>query len=164
MNTRVESLSSVGRARSRRPAPVHLQHVALRVADLCTSEHFYREILGFEVVWRPNEDEVYLTSGADNLALHRSPKTHSETRLDHIGFAVESDAAVDAWHEYLSQCGVPIEAPPRTHRDGARSFYCTDPNGTTVQILYEPRLSNEHGSALEARTLDAGLDSREGEE
>ena len=25
---------------------------------------------------------------------------------------------------------------PRTHRDGARSFYCRDPSGVRVQLIY----------------------------
>jgi hypothetical protein len=32
-------------------------------------------------------------------------------------------------------------AEPRTHRDGARSFYCQDPDGNAVQILYHPPIS-----------------------
>ena len=48
--------------------------------------------------------------------------------------------AVDAWHDFLRAHDVPIESPPRTHRDGARSFYCQDPDGNRVQLLFEPRL------------------------
>jgi hypothetical protein len=31
---------------------------------------------------------------------------------------------------------------PRTHRDGARSFYCFDPAGNLVQFIYHPPISN----------------------
>ena len=48
---------------------------------------------------------------------------------------------VDLWHNFLIDHGTPIEAPPRTHRDGARSFYCRDPDGTLVQLIYHPPLS-----------------------
>jgi hypothetical protein len=30
---------------------------------------------------------------------------------------------------------------PRTHRDGARSFYCLDPSGNKVQILFHPPIT-----------------------
>ena len=50
---------------------------------------------------------------------------------------------MDVWHEFLLTRGVSIVAPPRTHRDGTRSLYCKDPDGNTVQLLYEPRLAAE---------------------
>jgi catechol 2,3-dioxygenase-like lactoylglutathione lyase family enzyme len=118
-----------------------LQHVALNVRLLQACERFYRETLGLEVVWRPDENSIYLTSGSDLLALHRAPRARASVpqSLDHIGFALEDESAVDAWHEYLSVHGVTIVAPPRTHRDGTRSLYCRDPDGNTVQLLFEPR-------------------------
>jgi catechol 2,3-dioxygenase-like lactoylglutathione lyase family enzyme len=125
-----------------RPSELRLQHVALNVSDLNACERFYRGILGLRVVWRPDTESVYLTSGSDNLALHQAPVGPPATpqRLDHIGFALESEAAVDAWHAALAARGVPIVAGPRTHRDGSRSLYCQDPDGNSVQLLYEPRL------------------------
>jgi catechol 2,3-dioxygenase-like lactoylglutathione lyase family enzyme len=111
------------------------------VRELQACERFYREALGLEVAWRPDEDSVYLTNGSDNLALHRAPRTRAPVpqSLDHIGFALEDERDVDAWHDHLLAHGVEVVAPPRTHRDGTRSLYCKDPDGNTVQLLYEPR-------------------------
>ena len=126
------------------PRPQHnlgMRHVALNVDDVSSSEHFYVELLGMQVEWRPDADNVYLTSGPDNVALHRSNGKSVDAgaqRLDHIGFILETAAAVDAWHDWLSANGVTIKAVPRTHRDGARSFYCMDPDGITVQMIYHP--------------------------
>ncbi len=114
-----------------------LCHVALTCADLQASEDFYTRVLGLEVVWRPDEDNVYLSNGADNLALHRGTPVPGG-RLDHIGFAVATPAEVDDWHARLMAAGTPISAPPRTHRDGSRSLYCRDPEGTLVQIIALP--------------------------
>ena len=36
-------------------------------------KRFYVDLLGFAVEWEPDADNVYLSSGIDNLALHRSP-------------------------------------------------------------------------------------------
>jgi len=58
----------------RRPSSLRLQHVALRVTDLRACERFYCEMLGLRVVWRPDEHNVYLTNGGDNLALHQTPE------------------------------------------------------------------------------------------
>jgi catechol 2,3-dioxygenase-like lactoylglutathione lyase family enzyme len=119
-----------------------MRHVALFVRDLAACERFYVDLVGMEVEWRPDERNVYLTSGGDNLALHQADATHDRDeaaqRLDHIGFFVASAEDVDAWFAWLTQNGVRMRTEPRTHRDGARSFYCYDPDGTHVQIIHHP--------------------------
>jgi catechol 2,3-dioxygenase-like lactoylglutathione lyase family enzyme len=122
-------------------ATLGMRHVALNVQDVSVCEQFYAGLLGMRVEWRPDPDNVYLTSGNDNLALHRSPDNAPATegqRLDHIGFFVASPDQVDAWFEFLGGHDVVMVASPRTHRDGARSFYCRDPEGTVVQVIFHP--------------------------
>lgn len=130
-------------------ATLGLRHVALTVDDLAASEHFYVDLLGMQVEWRPDADNLYLTSaGQDNLALHRrtdGAAAGGAQILDHIGFILPSPAQVDAWHEFLVAHGVTIKAAPRTHRDGARSFYCADPAGTVVQMIYHPPIAGNVG-------------------
>lgn len=96
------------------------------------------------VEWRPDADNVYLTTGYDNLALHRAAADFAadrDQRLDHIGFVLAAPEHVDAWCDFLRARGVTITREPRTHRDGARSFYCLDPDGNGVQIIYHPPLA-----------------------
>jgi len=128
-----------------RPEPtLGLRHVALQVRELEACEHFYTELLGMRVEWRPDPDNVYLTGGTDNLALHRIAGLHADAaqqRLDHIGFMLRRIEHVDAWHVFLRENGVNIVKAPRTHRDGARSFYCLDPEGNAVQMIYHPPLA-----------------------
>ena len=128
----------------RPPATAGLHHVALNVKELEACERFYTELLGMRVEWRPDADNVYLTGGNDNLALHRATSAidpKAPQRLDHIGFVVNEIGEVDAWFEFLRSKGVKILKEPRTHRDGARSFYCQDPDGNVVQLIYHPPLS-----------------------
>ncbi len=124
-----------------------LRHVALYVQDLEACEHFYTELLGMQVEWRPDKDNVYLTSGNDNLALHRAQVEPSADgqRLDHIGFILDEIEQVDVWFEFLNQYGVSMRNAPRTHRDGARSFYCFDPAKTLIQMIYHPPISGAEG-------------------
>ncbi len=123
-----------------------LRHVALFVDDIDACLHFYIDILGMQLEWQPDADNYYLTSGSDNLALHRAPGrqyTSGSQRLDHIGFVIRTPKEVDAWHAHFVEHGVKILRQPSTHRDGARSFYCEDPAGNTVQIIYHPPISDK---------------------
>jgi len=127
-----------------RPRPhAGLRHVALFVRDLAACEHFYIDLLGMQVEWRPDPDNVYLCSGCDNLALHRwtDGEFAAPQRLDHIGFILDSAADVDDWFSFLQHHGVRMKSEPRTHRDGARSFYCLDPEGVVVQFIHHPPIS-----------------------
>lgn len=129
-------------------ATLGMRHVALFVENLEACEQFYVALLGMKVEWRPDADNLYLTSSHDNLALHRLPEgvaPQGPQRLDHIGFMLAKPGDVDAWHAFLLGHGVKIKTEPRTHRDGARSFYCLDPAGVTVQMIYHPPLARNEG-------------------
>jgi catechol 2,3-dioxygenase-like lactoylglutathione lyase family enzyme len=127
-----------------------LWHVALRVKDLARSEAFYRQLFGMTVVWRPDPDNVYLSSGADNLALHQIPAEEQAAfdgrpaqRLDHIGLIMESPEAVKRLFDQAQQNGATVVKHPKEHRDGSYSFYLSDPDGTVVQVLYEPTVGRQ---------------------
>jgi catechol 2,3-dioxygenase-like lactoylglutathione lyase family enzyme len=118
-----------------------LHHVALYVKKFTACEHFYTELLGMKIMWQPDENNLYLTSGNDNLALHRAPADFAPAQhqhLDHIGFFLTEREDVDQWHDYLRVNNVDIKAAPKDHRDGTRSFYCADPDGNLVQMIYYP--------------------------
>ena len=128
-----------------RPKPTAgLRHVALFVEKFEESIEFYTQLMAMAVEWQPDEDNIYLCSGNDNLALHRyrgDERTPALQRLDHIGFVIDEMAQVDEWHQFLLANNIRIRNAPRTHRDGARSFYCLDPDGNVVQLIYHPPIS-----------------------
>jgi catechol 2,3-dioxygenase-like lactoylglutathione lyase family enzyme len=131
-----------------KPTHAGLRHLALNVRDLEAMKRFYVDLLGFAVEWEPDADNVYLSSGLDNLALHRSapagaPPPAGFSALDHLGLIVREREDVDRWAAFLESRGVAIKAQPRTHRDGARSCYFADPDGNVVQIIYHPPISNK---------------------
>jgi catechol-2,3-dioxygenase len=126
-----------------RPQHAGLRHVALNVKDLSVMENFYRGVMGYAVEWRPDSDNVYMCSGNDNLALHvvGDDATQGFRSLDHIGFIIDNIEDVSKWYDFMREHGVMIHGVPKTHRDGARSFYCEDPEGNAIQIIYHPPIS-----------------------
>ena len=126
--------------------------MALRVLDLPRSRIFYEELLGFQVVWEPDPENVYFSSGVDNLALHQISKTElgsydtSKTQLlDHMGVICDSPQAVEQMYQAIKpkveSLGGHITKEPKQHRDGSYSFYFADPDGNQIQALYEPGIS-----------------------
>lgn len=128
-----------------KPSTLGLRHIALNVFDIKTCAEFYTAIFSMKIEWQPDDDNIYLTSGNDNLALHRVAKcerVRATQRLDHIGFFVASPELVDDWFLFLKQKNIKIIAEPKTHRDGARSLYCTDPEENVVQVIFHPPISS----------------------
>lgn len=133
-----------------RPPMLGLRHLALWVADgrFDATVRFYREGLGLGLDWQPDPDNVYLSSGPDNVAIHRAPPeqvvSNEGSALDHLGFAMPDADAVHAWHAALAPEAEALEIEilnaPKAHRDGSTSFYLLDPAGHKVQMLHVPSL------------------------
>ena len=132
-----------------------LRHVALRVTDLARSRAFYEQVLGMKVVWAPDADNVYLSSGTDNLALHQIARgelaayaSSPAQLLDHIGVILDDSESVDRMYQAIqatiASFGGAIAKAPKQHRDGSYSFYFSDPDGNVIQALYEPTISRQH--------------------
>src|SRR5512147_151071 len=96
-----------------RPPHAGLRHLALNVRELEAMKRFYVDLLGFAVEWEPDADNIYLSSGLDNLALHRSAEgadpelaDFGAGSLDHLGLIVRSADDVDRWAAFLQGNGV----------------------------------------------------------
>ena len=123
-----------------------MRHIALNVKDVERSKAFYQDILGMEVVWQPDPQNAYLSSGIDNLALHETPGDRAPfttSSLDHLGFIVSDIDRVQELEAEFRARQVTIIKPFKRHRDGSASFYCADPDGVVIQMLYEPTLSKQ---------------------
>jgi len=123
-----------------------IRHVALRVRDIGRSVDFYTNVMEMRIEWNPDPENVYLTSGTDNLALHQAGKDETDFiaakgSLDHFGFIVSKPEEVDEWADLLESRGIELAQKPKTHRDGARSIYFRDPDGNLIQLLYHPPIS-----------------------
>ena len=94
------------------------------------------------IVWQPDTDNAYVSSGCDNLALHRgSAGDRSAQSLDHLGFIVSTIDELEAGYQWAQEKQLDIASPLRRHRDGSVSYYLRDPDGNVIQVLYEPSIS-----------------------
>ncbi len=127
-----------------------LRHLALRVRDVNVSQRFYERWFDMKVVWKPDPENVYLSTGFDNLALHqvasgdfnRFPQSPHHP-LDHFGFLMESPEQVESLFQEVTEHGLTIINPLKLHRDGSFSFYLADPDQNTIQVLFEPSVQLE---------------------
>ncbi|MEZ4380643.1 MAG: VOC family protein [Nannocystaceae bacterium] len=132
------------------PPTLGLRHLALFIPDarFDATVRFYREGMAMAVDWQPDADNVYLSAGPDNLALHRAVDGKvvelATSPLDHLGFCAPSAAAVEAWHARIAAgaaaWGLPWVGETKRHRDDSTSFYFGDPAGHQVQIIHIPSL------------------------
>ena len=119
-----------------------LRHVALNVKNVPETVHFYQRAFAMKIIWQPDADNVYLSSGSDNLAIHQGPAgDRSAQSLDHLGFIVGSIDDLEEGYQWARANRLDIARPLRRHRDGSISFYVRDPDGNVIQILYEPSIS-----------------------
>ena len=122
-----------------------IRHLALKVKNFEECLKFYTQILGMKVDWQPDHENVYLTNGKDNLALHYDGdlSLDSESRLDHFGIFVRKQEDIDVFLKHIQENNIKIHKEKKTHRDNSISFYVEDPDGNILQILWHPALSNE---------------------
>ena len=119
--------------------PLGLRHLALRVKDPQASKRFYQECFGMKIVWEPDPDNVYLSSGIDNLALHRDA-VEGPGALDHFGFVVGSKEEVDAVMEQARMAGAEIVKFAEDTFWGGYSGYFQDPDQHLWEVVWNPEL------------------------
>ena len=121
-----------------------IKHIALKVKNFDNCLKFYTDILGMDIDWQPDGDNVYLSNGKDNLALHKDSNLDlgsKNNRLDHYGIMLKTKDDVDYWFNFIKSHNVEIFKDIKDHRDGSRSFYCYDPDKNVLQIMWHPTLN-----------------------
>jgi catechol 2,3-dioxygenase-like lactoylglutathione lyase family enzyme len=124
---------------------IGIRHVALFIKELEIAIDFYTRVMGMKIEWQPDPDNIYLTNEGDVFALHRVDYLpEGQQRLDHIGFVLKTAKDVDDWYAYFVAEDVRITEAPKTHRDGSHGFYCLDPVGHLLEIIYHPPISGTY--------------------
>ena len=119
------------------PKNASLRHVALAVNKLDECEQFYN-LLGMRTELKTS-DYVYLVGNGDSISLHKTQAPYEGTqRLEHIGFALDSPAAIDQIYQDAKIKKLTILGAPKTFGIGTRSFSVLDPDGIEVEFTYHP--------------------------
>ncbi|MFL5759560.1 MAG: VOC family protein [Thermomicrobiales bacterium] len=123
------------------PSPAGLFELVLEVADLAAAEHFYHDVLGFDVVerWGDDRPAVWLSLGGDSVLGLWSVEAGGEKAIHHgrggahVHYAMFlRRGALDAMAERLRALGYEVE-----HFDfenGNRSIYIDDPDDNVVEF------------------------------
>jgi glyoxylase I family protein len=123
-----------------------LHHITLLVADVERSLAFYRNVLGLRLVKQTvNDDDSsarHLIFGDEDgkpgtlITCLEYPDLEQGTvgrgSTHHFALAVESEAELAAWRDYLASRGIP--ATEVMERSDFKSLYVRDPDGHIVEI------------------------------
>jgi catechol 2,3-dioxygenase-like lactoylglutathione lyase family enzyme len=125
--------------------PIKFDHCVVHVSDWERSNAFYREVLGAELVARPNGWAYRF--GDTQLNLHGPGLQPAEVaRLPvqpgNSDLCFEWKGPIEDAIAHLARCGVSVESGPVT-RFGAKgagtSVYFRDPDGSLLEFIsYEP--------------------------
>ena len=132
------------------PETLGIRHVALRVKDIAQARRFYVDVMGYRVEREPDPENLYLTNGNDNLALHavtplpaNTPEGEREIgALYHFGIILKTAGDVDAWAAYLKGKDIKLEKEPKTHSIGTRFFFVKDPEGNVLEFMHHPPITD----------------------
>lgn len=119
---------------------LELNHVALHVADLAASMHFYGEVLGFPQMPRPDfrfPGAWYRLGPAQELHLigGRTEPVQSSNRGTHYALRV---ADMDAVVQHLAAANVPLARALKQRPDGALQLFVADPDGHHIEFFHFP--------------------------
>jgi len=122
---------------------VGLAEIVLWSADKAQSVHFYRDLLGLEVISPPHLPNVFLKAGEGHAGLPQMivlvPKSAevkaqpSGYQLHHLAFELPSDQ-FDAQHAAFVAAGL----QPRGGKHpvlASRTMYVNDPDGNEVEFI-----------------------------
>jgi catechol 2,3-dioxygenase-like lactoylglutathione lyase family enzyme len=126
---------------------LRISHPAISGAKNAETIHFYRDILGMELVLRqdnldvPWEEHLFFHAGNDTFIAYFVPKEGAPAlppaqsgsgHMDHLALDVDTEN-LDRAINRLSEAGITFEGP--VDRGYERSIYFQDPNGATVELL-----------------------------
>lgn len=132
-----------------------IHHIARETPNVEAMLAFYRDVLGFRQVWRPDFDfeGAWLFNHGVMIHLIHGPSANRpgeiSTRADHVAFHTPDVAAVEA---FLTEHAIPFKKAhvPKT---GVTQFFFHDPDGNHIEVAtYPPVREQEPARETAARS------------
>ena len=118
---------------------MQLNHLDLPVHDVAATAAFFITHFGFRLCETRGNNGFALLQGSGGFALvltrRRADGVQDFPDTFHVGFLVESEAAVHAAHARLRAAGV-HDLPPVSFQRGATLFYVHAPGGILVEVSH----------------------------
>jgi catechol 2,3-dioxygenase len=120
-----------------------LGHVHLKVADLERSLHFYRDVLGFEVMQQAGDSAAFLSAGGyhHHLALNTweslggKPPPPGSTGLHHTAIVYPTRAALADALRRLIAAGISLDGA--SDHGVSEALYLHDPDENGVELYWD---------------------------
>ncbi len=135
-----------------------IRHTGIVVKDLESSLHFYRDLLGLQIIKKMEETGDYIDNISSlkkvqvatvkmsspsgqmiELLKYNSHPAEQKMReiceigISHIAFTVDD---LDAEYERLKGKGIQFNSPPQLSPDGyAKVTFCRAPEGTLIELV-----------------------------
>lgn len=118
-----------------------INHIALYVVNLQASTHFYKEVIGLEIIPEPFKDgkHTWFSIGC-NAALHiieGAPAVELHQKDSHLCFStssIEEFIVRLKQNEIIYESAVGQQASITIRPDGVKQIYFTDPDGYWIEI------------------------------
>ena|SRR5918995_1282850 len=123
------------------PPPAGIFEMTLEVADLAAAEHFYVEVLGFEVIdrWGDDRPAVWVRVGNEGFLGLWSVEAGGEKAIhhgrggSHVHYAIRvARGTLATMEERLTALGYDVER--YDFDNGNQSIYVDDPDGNVVEF------------------------------
>lgn len=124
-----------------------LAEIVLWVRDMEAALHFYRDLLGLDVISPPALANKFLRAGEGGSGVpamivliphpDRSnvfPRAKAKRVLHHLAFRVEP-SAYDDLHRRLGAAGIEVRSGVHPVLKGVRTFYADDPEGNECEFI-----------------------------
>ena len=133
-----------------RPRLAGLHHLGISVANLDRSVRFYRDVVGADLLVKPNDGTSpsftgrlsILSLGGRIFDIFEHSRNEGErfdpvrTGLDHLALEAASPDELQAWATWLDTCGVARSAIREVAGGVGKMFDFVDPDGIQVEFVY----------------------------
>lgn len=122
-----------------------LDGFGLMVSHMKTMVNFYKNVLGFDIDWQPDEKNVYLIKDGTVFMLYGRSDFEEMTHRKYayvgglnghseIALSVPTYCDVDKEFARVTDLGATAILPPETEPWGQRTCYIADPEGNIIEI------------------------------